>query len=167
MAREGFESYGIDGSETAVKNAKKYLESEKLLAHLEVGDVINLEKYYQPSQFDAVVDVLCLSHNRLSAIQAMIEQAWNTLKPGGKIFSMMFAVGSYGDGLGEELEPKTFLEISDGPLKNRGTIHFSSLEEVQALFAKYENIQIEYSTRSSDNRQHYLQLWVIQASKPI
>ena len=61
LAKEGFDTYGIDGSETAIKKAKKRLQEENLRAHLHIGDIINLP--YEENYVDAVIDAECLYSN--------------------------------------------------------------------------------------------------------
>ena len=165
LAREGFDAYGIDGSETAIVKAERHLQQEGLKAHLQVGDIVSLSDFYPTLRFDAVVDVACLQHNNVQAVQTILDQVATVLKPGGWVFSMMVAAGSYGDGLGKEVEPGTFVDIREGPLRGVGLLHFFTLEQVQRLFDRFSDVQIEYSTRSLDNRQHHIKQWVIGGVK--
>src|SRR5271169_5666380 len=61
MAREGFDVYGIDGSETAIDKVKKRLESEGLKASLITGDITSLP--FDDNFFDGIIDVECLYCN--------------------------------------------------------------------------------------------------------
>ena len=63
LAREGFDAYGIDGSETAIAKAERALKEEGLKARLQVGDINSLCRLYPSSYFDALVDVACLQCN--------------------------------------------------------------------------------------------------------
>jgi SAM-dependent methyltransferase len=167
LAREGFDTYGIDGSATAIAKAKQRLQEENLKAHLQVGDIVGLDEFYADIHFDAVVDVACLQHNKIQAIRTVLDQVLILLKPQGKIFSMMIAAGSYGDSLGQEIEPGTFADILEGPLHNRGLVHFFEEQEVQQLFKIFADIQLEYSTRSLNNRQHWYKHWVIEGANSL
>ena len=69
--------------------------------------------------------------------------------------------------MGKELEPGTFVEISEGPLQSKGISHFSNLEEVQRLFGRFRDVGIEYSTRSLENQRKWYKLWVIEAVKQL
>lgn len=166
MAREGFDVHGVDGAPTAIDKAKRRMAEEKVPARLQVGDIITLAGLYGSAQFDGVVDVACLWCNRLKDIEAMVREIREVLKPGGRVFSMLLAEGSYGQGLGREIEPGTFVDIAEGPLKGRGLNHFFTLDEVKRVFAGFADVQIEYSTRSMNARQHLFTLWVVQARKP-
>lgn len=165
LSREGFDVYGIDGSETAIIKATQRLREEGLEAHLQVGDASLLSDLDAAGYFDAVIDVTCVQHNKLSAVQSILDQTLTILKPHGVMFSMMLATGSYGDGLGQQIEAGTYLDIGEGPLHNMGLCHFFSLEEVNQLFARFSKTQIEYSVRSLNNRQQEYKHWVIESVK--
>ncbi len=165
MSREGFDVYGIDGSTTAIAKAENRLHSEGLKAHLRVGDLISLSNFYPPAYFDAVLDVACLQHNSIQGIKTIVEQVKTVLKPGGRIFSIAVASGSWGYGLGKEVELGTFIEITEGPLEGKGLCHFFNLEEVQQLSNYFADVQIEYSLRSLNYQQQYYKHWLIEGKK--
>ncbi len=165
LAREGFDTYGIDGSQTAIDKAERRLREEGEKARLQIGDVNSILSFFPPGYFDAVVDVACLQHNDLQAVQSILDQVQVALKPQGRFFSMMVATGSLGDGLGRELAPGTFIDIEEGPLKDKGLCHFFTLDEVRQLFSFFTELRIEYGARSLDNRQHEWRLWVIEGAK--
>lgn len=162
LAREGFDAYGIDGSQTAVARAEHRLQEEALKAHLQIGDIVSLSSFFPAGYFDAVIDVACLQHNDVHTVQSILNQVLIALKPRGRIFSMMVAEGSYGDGLGREVAPGTFVDIGEGPLHEMGLGHFFSLAEVERLFGGFNIAGIEYSTRSLNNRQHWYKHWVVE-----
>ncbi|WP_086761598.1 class I SAM-dependent methyltransferase [Nostoc sp. 106C] len=165
MSREGFDVYGIDGSATAIAKAENRLHSEGLKAHLQIGDLISLSNFYPPAYFDAVLDVACLQHNSIPGIKIIVEQVKTVLKPGGRIFSMAVASGSWGYGLGKEVESGTFIEITEGPLESKGLCHFFNLEEVQELSNYFTDVQIEYSLRSLNHQQQYYKHWLVEGKK--
>jgi SAM-dependent methyltransferase len=165
LAREGFAAHGIDGSPTAIRKAEQRLSAEGLEAHVKVGDVVKLADLYPNLRFDAVINAGCLQHNTMQAVKSILDQTRRLLKPGGRIFSTMIAAGSYGDGLGEEVEPGTFTNISDGALKDVGLCHFFTLEEVRELYAGFSGLQIEYMVASADNREQAYKHWMIEGVK--
>ncbi|MEH1796636.1 class I SAM-dependent methyltransferase [Nostoc sp.] len=167
MSREGFDVYGIDGSNTAIAKAENRLQSEGLKAHFQVGDLISLSNFYSPAYFDAVLDVGCLQHNSIQGIKTIVEQVKTVLKPGGKIFSITVASGSWGDGLGKEVEPGTFIEIKEGPLEGKGLCHFFSLEEVQLFSSQFADVEIEYSVRSLNHQKQYYKHWLVEGKKQL
>ncbi len=167
LAREGFDSHGIDGSETAIAAARQRMAEEGLEAHLRVGDVINIGQLYPQLYFDAVIDVACLQHNQLSAVHEILKQVQTALKPGGRVFTMLVAADSYGNGLGREIvdERGTFTEITKGPLQGTGLVHFFAREEIEALFERFVNVRIEQSIRSLNNQRHWYKHWVVEGRK--
>lgn len=165
LAREGFDVYGVDGSPTAIRQAQERLEQEGLRATLVVGDIISLNRLFPEQKFDAVIDVGCLSTNRTTDVEIILQQIYSLLKPGGRLFSMLIATGTFGEGLGREIEPGTFDQITEGPLAGKGVTHFFSLEEVRKLMQPFIDVQIEASNRSLDGLSHWVNLWVVQGVK--
>ncbi len=166
LAREGFSAYGIDGSKSGIEKAQKRLTSEGLSADLRVGNVGNIIEIYAGTQFDAVLDVGCLQCNPLGAVQKIVNQTYDLLKPGGMFFGIMAANDSYGYGIGDEIEPGTFTNIQDGPLKGRGLNHFFTLAEIQSVWSAFAPLSIEYSLFSLNERQEYYKYWVVRGAKP-
>jgi SAM-dependent methyltransferase len=165
MAREGYEVHGVDGSRTAIMQARERLNEDGLRSALVVGDVVNLRDHSPANHFDAVIDVTCLQHNDMRSVRLIIESAWQILKPGGRMFSMMVDSESYGYGSGRQIEPGTYVEVSAGPCAGAGTCHFFSLEEVRGLFSIFTDVRIESSRRSLDNMSHSYGHWVVEAVK--
>jgi hypothetical protein len=87
------------------------------------------------------------------------------LRPGGRIFSMLVAVGSWGDGLGTEIEAQTFVEIPEGPVAGTGLCRFFALDELDRFFAPFEDICVDYVERSLDGRRRVYRHWVVTASR--
>ena len=167
MAREGFSVYGVDGSNTAVQKALDRLHKEGLSAQLKVGDIVDIKSHFSAdAPYDAFVDVCCMQCNRLDAVDKVINDAWSMLKPGGKFFTMLLADGSYGQDLGEEVEPRSVINISDGPLRGMGLNHFFTLDEVHHLFRAYGDLKIEYSIWSLNEMQDTFKHWVVIGTKP-
>jgi SAM-dependent methyltransferase len=164
LAREGFDVSAIDGSETAVLKARRRLETEGLQANLRTGDLITLREFYPAGSFDVVTTTGCLQCNRVRAIESIVDQVRDVLKPGGRVFATMVARGSHGDGLGTEVEPATFTDIPEGGMRGAGLNHFFTLEEVQRLFGRFANVRVGYFTRSLDN-QNYYKHWVVEGEK--
>lgn len=167
LAREGFSAMGIDGSETAIAQSVARLAEEGLEADHRVGDICRLAELCQAESFDAVVDVTSIQQNPTASIRAIHDAVLSILKPGGRIFAMMVARGSWGDGLGREIEPGTFADITEGPLLGKGTTHFSTVEEIEELFsARFRDLEINTSSRTLEHRQQTYMHWVVEAIKP-
>lgn len=163
LAREGFDTYAFDGSKYAVENAEKKLSSENLSAHFAVLDGINIS--YEDNFFDAVIDNVCICSNILSDIKQMYQNIFRVLKGGGKLLTVCFGTETYGYGLGKEVENGTFTEISDGPLHERGNIHFYEKSDIKSIL---EDIGFKVLTVDvilyTDNEKP-IQQYIVQAEK--
>jgi len=165
LAREGFAASGIDGSAVAIARAGKRLAGEGLTADLKVGDVNDLTKLYPAQSFDAVIDVGCLVCFTTAGIAGVLEQVRHVLKPGGKVFSRLFGNGTWGEGIGREVEPGTFTDINEGPLAGIGRVHFTSVDGARKLFAGFEDVQIETNRQSYAGRTKDVVSLIVTATK--
>ena len=85
---QGMKVYGIDGSKTAIKKAKKLIKSKKAKAKLKVGDIISLP--YKDNFFDFIIDIECLYSNSEQNTKIILEEIYRILKPQGFLFSKSF-----------------------------------------------------------------------------
>ncbi len=166
LAREGFSAYGLDGSPTAIEKARARLAEDRLEASLVVGDAMNPGDAFPGTAFDAALDIGCLVCNRLSDVEAILGRIWMVLRPGGRMFSMMPAEGSWGDGLGRQIEPGTYTEIPEGPFAGLGICHFFTRDDVRRLFSRFTDVQTESSIRTLDGMTREVRHWVTEARKP-
>lgn len=72
LAREGFDTYAFDGSESAIKKAKKRFAEENLQADLRVRDALELD--YDNDFFDCVIDNVSIYSNMLDHIVMMYKK---------------------------------------------------------------------------------------------
>lgn len=163
LSREGFSAFGIDGSESGIRAAKKRFKGEKLKGNFIVGDIANLP--YSDNTFDCAIDIVAIQHNNLASRNRIISKIYRTLKPGGKIFSMMVAKGTWGYNSGKEIEKNTFINIKKGPFTDRGLIHFSEEKEIRKLLKGFKNIEIEISSYTVQNQKNRISHYIISAEK--
>jgi len=163
LAREGFDTYAVDGSDRAVELTEKYLRSESLSAHVAQADFVNLD--FEAEFFDAVVEVASIQQTMIDKVRIIIKKAWELLRPGGAMFAMMVAKGTWGDGLGEGIEPNTFTNIPEGPYEGLGVTHFFEEGEIVEVFSAFAEVELEKSTRTAGNRTHEIGHWVVSARK--
>lgn len=152
FAREGFEVFGIDGSETAVKTAENFLRAEgHHSVNLAIGDINNLSVLYEPGTFDAIVDGNCLQHNKLDNMSSIVKQCYNLLKPEGVM---------YGRLVQSDVEA-----AGNRALTGWGYIRQTSLEETERVFSPFEQSEINERWQSWNNRLDWLKCWQIIARK--
>jgi SAM-dependent methyltransferase len=165
LAREGFATDGIDGSETALAFARRRLAAEKLDANLVRGDITRLESAYAPGSFDGAIDIRSLQHNRLAELRASVAAVHRLLKQGGRFFSMLTAEGSLGDGLGDKVEDRGFENIPVGPAAGIGITQFLDQATVRDLFGMYRDVRIEWTSFSLNDQADTFKDWIIHAAK--
>ncbi len=159
LAREGFDTYAFDGSESAVEKTKIRLEKEDLKASLKTMDAMNLD--YQNDYFDAVIDNVCVYCNTMENIKYMYHEILRVLKPGGKLLTVCFGKELDGYRSGKEIEPGTFQNIKEGVLVNRGLSHiYNSKEELTNLLEEigFKNINCEWNKYTDGGHivHHYI-----------
>jgi 2-polyprenyl-3-methyl-5-hydroxy-6-metoxy-1,4-benzoquinol methylase len=165
LAREGFDTYGIDGSESAIRQAKSLLDDSGVTAQLRVGDFSRLD--YPPESFDAVIDSGAIQHNPFEDIRAVHEQIWTLLKPGGHFCGLMINTDTSGWDEAERIEERTFRRFRNGPIRHDVVVHFFDESEVGLLMSRYQDVVIEQTTRTVNQRTDRLGHFVVMCQKPL
>lgn len=144
LAREGFDVYAFDGSESAVRKTGNYLKNEGGLAcHLAVMDGIDLK--YDGDFFDCVIDNATVYSNLYENICKMYEEIFRVLKKGGRLYTSCFGTETQGYGTGDRIEDGTYENIEAGVLSGRGMAHFFSKQQLEDTLARtgYKGILID------------------------
>lgn len=151
LAREGFDVYAFDGSQSAVLKAEKYLQEEGYSSvHFDVMDGATIT--YEDNFFDCVIDNVCIYANTSECIEKMYEQVYRVLKKGGRVFTSCFGVGTTGYDTGTCLEEGTYKNIECGVLSGRAIAHFFKKDEFRNVLEKagFCNVYID-EMRYTDN----------------
>lgn len=165
LAREGFETYGIDGSDSGIKQAKALLEREGLKANLKVGDFTHLD--YPEEYFDAIIDSSAIQHNAMQDVQNIHKQIMALLKPGGSFCGVMINTLTSGWQDAEKLEENTYTNFKSGPIQKDLLVHLFTESEVHELMSGYEEINLERTTRTVNNGKDQYGHFVVTGQKPI
>ncbi len=164
LAREGFDVYAFDGSRTAVEKASKYLSSEQLNdVHFEVAD--GLELHYENQFFDCVIDNVSVYANRYEHVCKMYKEIYDILKGGGKLFTSCFGIKTDGYGTGNKIEENTYEDLTTGPLKDRGVVHFFSKEEIYKTIEDCGFVNIIVDNMLYTDNGSLVELWFVKAEK--
>jgi SAM-dependent methyltransferase len=149
LAREGFETHGIEGAASACAAARTLLSREKLAAEIVQADFIRLP--YPDASFDLVVDRASVCHNRKPAILEIAREIRRVLKSGGRLLSFAFSTahGSIALDGGELLEPNTYAGFKDGPFVHAGVTHFFTQEEFSKEY--FEGLELEFLYHHSND----------------
>lgn len=167
MAREGFDVYAFDGSQTAIKKAEQRIQAEGLRASFSIGDALNMG--YASEFFDGVIDSAMIYANTVINIKAILKECHRVLKTQGKLFSTgLFKVGMTGYGTGEKLEENTFRELTEGSLAHRGTVHFFDEQQIRNFWteAGFKEIRIDSLERTDRGGTQKICYYMVEAEKP-
>ena len=164
LAKEGFKTYGIDGSKVALKIAKKKLNKEKLQAKLYLGDVMDLS-FFPNKFFDFVIDCECLYANSTKNTKIILKEINRVLKKKGNFFSKTFAKGTYGLKGGSLKNQKKI--IKKGAFHSGyGLIRLSSVSQIKSLYGKQFSIKsIEHELRTQNQQKNYIKEWILEMVK--
>ena len=163
MAREGFSVCGVDGSTTAINQAKQRLASEGLAADLRVGDYGQLP--WPDSSFDGVIENVSLYCNPSAAIERALSEVHRVLRPGTPFLSSFFSDQTWGYGEGTMIERDGFVDLHEGPLAGAGFCLFLNRGRVQELFHIFKDVAVERVSRTMNDEQHLVEQLVITCRK--
>jgi len=163
LAREGFTVYGIDGSPSAIHQAKLRLE-ECVGWHgqVVVGDIKALP--FPDDMFDVVIDIEAVCCNTFEHAIEIYDEMARVTKPGGRFFARTFATGTWGEGTGEPLGYQAY-RVEEGPLAGIGCCRFSTFDDLPKLMRSFHLTEIEEMVRTVGNREHAIKEWVVIGEK--
>ena len=135
IAKEGFETHGIDSSAEGIALAQKHLQEKwGVSAQLRQGSLLELP--YPAAHFDVVVDVVSLQHLDLRSSRQALEEIARVLKRGGTFFSYRLSDQSVMREAGPRVDEVTLSDITDArmPLAHNGATSFWSPFIAQRLY---------------------------------
>lgn len=164
FALQGFDVTAFDISDMAINQAVEYANSQSVKnIHYEVGDIFD-QRFFQEKKFDGIylsnVIHLFLKTER----QNLMDRISSLLKPKGVFtFSCISIYDSNNYGIGNEIEPNTFIKHEGKPL------HFFDEQEIKTLLQPHYQIldqHLHVQTESDPNGDSEdLQLWFVAAEK--
>jgi len=163
VAREGFRLAGIDGSPSAIEQARARFAGEGLEGEFIVGDIATLP--WSAEHFDAVLDVGCLTCNDEASTRTIVAEVRRVLAPGGLHFSLTPKAGCWGDGTGERVDATTRHGVTEGPFTGLGATRFATRESLEALYAGFRDLAFEYTVRSAEGGTREVTHWIVTCRK--
>lgn len=163
LVREGFSAYGLDGSDSAIEQARVLLSSDRLQAELSVGDFRRLK--FDDGFFDVVIDANAVQHNLFSDIQATHSEIYRVLKPGGAFFGNLINDETSGAETAEKIEEGTYRGFQKGPIKIPVVTHLFNLNEIKMLLSPYESVQIDSLVQTCANGSERTGHFIVAANK--
>jgi 2-polyprenyl-3-methyl-5-hydroxy-6-metoxy-1,4-benzoquinol methylase len=165
LAREGFDVFGIDGSESAIGQASTLLARDGLKANLKVGDFTQLD--YPEEYFDIIIDSNAIQHNTFSNIRIIHRQIRTLLKPGGYFCGVLINTETSGWEDAEKVEDNTYTNFKSGPIQKELLVHFFTEPEVHEILSGYESVNLEKTTRTVNNGKDQYGHFVVSGRKPV
>lgn len=163
ISREGFDTYGIDGSPTAINTAKKRLKNENLKASLIVGDIIKLP--YSDNFVDSVIDNECIYSNNLNDADVILQEVKRVMKKDGLFFSRSFSTDMY-IGKAEDIGRYEYKEATDGVIAHTGFLRLMDKQAIIDLYGKhFEILSIDKMDYTRNNGELMISEWIIICKK--
>lgn len=172
LAKEGFETYGVDSSPTAISLANQHLQGKwGVEANLQTALFNRLP--FADNYFDTVCDVVSLQHTNLAESREALQEVKRVLQPGGEVFSLRLSDAStmYRSSGGTWIDAVTVDNIVDQsmPLANNGPTSFWSPALAQQIYQDlgFGPVSIERYGRTYDNGAKHVEYLAITAVKPV
>ncbi len=174
FCREGFDVYGIDGSDSACAIAAEQLDKHGFSPTLKRADFGDLP--FEDQSFDIIVDRESTYCGTLEEIKTNWQEANRVLKPGGMVISFIYrddhpdcVRANRDENFATKIEKNSFTGFQSGSFKDTGIAHFSTREDLDEIFdfldIKFIN---KHSTEtmydSCDHRYHYSE-WIVVGVK--
>ena len=165
IAREGFQAYGVEGSESAVNKARQRMKEDKLEATLHAGDIINLG-IFENNFFDAVIDVECIYCNTIANSTKIFEEIKRVLKPGGLFYSRTFSDKLFIGNDAPKIAENEYSDATAGPLAGKGYLRLTPKERVSDIYSPYFKIRsVDDLDWTQDNGKMLISEIIIVAEK--
>tara|TARA_B100000780_G_scaffold249803_1_gene195693 strand:- start:446 stop:1102 length:657 start_codon:yes stop_codon:yes gene_type:complete len=137
LAKEGFDVYGVDGSEVAINKSRELFLDEKCSVSLCLGDILSLN--YEDNFFDLVIDSECLYSNDTESSIKIIGEIKRVLKVNGLFYSRTFSLDTF-KGSPKRINKYEFRDSVDGPFANTGFFRLSDKLSVSEMYGVQLNI---------------------------
>jgi cyclopropane fatty-acyl-phospholipid synthase-like methyltransferase len=148
MARQGFEAYGTDISETGLNFTKVRLRKEGLEGYLVKADMMMLP--YRESFFDAIISLHAIYHQKLKGLQGTILEIHRILNNNGHLLVNFLTKRTYSYGKGTKVEKDTFVE--QGGTESGVLHHFSDEEEIKRILSKFKIANLKLVERKFEGK---------------
>jgi len=159
MAKQRFETHGIDISETGLRLTKNRLEQQMLKGHLIKCDMKMLP--YTNSCFDAIICLHTIYHQKPKEITKTISEIHRILRKNGLLLVNFLSKRTYSYGKGQKIGKDTFIE-QEGVEK--GVLHyFADKEEIEHLFAAFKTVNLELYEMKVEGKLR--SRWIVTAAK--
>ena len=133
FAKEGFQSYGIDISKSAIDKANVFLQENNCNAELRIGSFTDLP--FDQDTFDLVVDRGALCCVGTTELIKAIDEISRVMKKGGKLLTTPY-VDSHTSCYTGIIDDNDMCEITQGSLLDVGRLRFLSRLDIDRFYKK-------------------------------
>lgn len=168
LAKEGFDYYAVDYSQSAIEWTCKTMEFHGITPDPKKIICSNISSLpFADGFFDAVIDRQTLDQNSSSELPGLVAEIYRVLKPGGMYFGINFSDQDPHTRFGKAFGNGDYTDFTAGYFKGIGKRHFFSLEEIKKLFSSFriEDIQVA-KLYSLFNPGEGTEEFVVKATKP-
>jgi SAM-dependent methyltransferase len=138
LARAGFETHGLDGSETGLAHSRRALEEAGLAAVLRLGLMTALP--YADRSFDYVLAFNVIYHGDETVVRRTVAEIQRLLHPGGLYQGTMLSKRNINYGCGTEVAPNTWTREGD---LDKGHPHsYCNAAGLLSMFAGFEPLSL-------------------------
>ncbi|MEA3315626.1 MAG: class I SAM-dependent methyltransferase [Campylobacterota bacterium] len=170
----GFDTYGIDGSEIVCEYAKKNLLDRNSNAQVKQAYFNDLP--FDDNSIDIIFDREATCCGTLDDIKESWNEANRVLKKGGVVISFLFSDDSpycikanNNECINTKLENNTFTDYEEGAFAGLGKVHFTSYEEISEIFhfcnIKFINKHNNETIYDTSNNDFNYKEWIIVGVK--
>jgi ubiquinone/menaquinone biosynthesis C-methylase UbiE len=148
LAKRGFETHGVDISNTGLILTQTRLKEQGLEVYLVKCDMKALP--YVESCFDVVICLHTIYHQKLEGIKKTIAEIRRILSRKGLMLINFLSKRTHSHGKGVEIETGTFVEregVEKGVLH-----HFSDREEVERLLKEFRTVDLKLVEREVEGK---------------
>lgn len=167
LAKEKFDVYAFDGSESAINKAENLLKAENLTASFKVSDALEVD--YPDNFFDCVVESAVIYANMPEIIWMMYRDIYRMLKIGGRLFTTgLFTTRMTDDYERTDLGNHTYKDFEDGVFKDRGLVHlYESPQEITDILSKcgFYDIIVDKILRTDHGMKDTIEYYMVSAMK--
>lgn len=147
LAESGFQTAGIEQSETAAAAARRSLEERGVVADVRVGDCRALP--WIDRSFDLVVDRGAITCNRHADVEKILAETARVLRPGGVLLAFTLFGAEHPDlAHGRVVEKGFATAFVDGLFVRGGSIGYFDADDLRRLFGAHFLAQISCLRRT-------------------
>jgi SAM-dependent methyltransferase len=139
LAEEGLDVYGLESSPQGTEFAAGWAESENAPLKLTIGDMSALP--FENSFFDLILAWYVIYHGAAENVRWTVDEIRRCLKLGGYLLCTLISTKNVHCGVGEEIEPCTFVSHDD-PEKSHPH-HYFDRQEIDDFLRGFDLLHCE------------------------